>query len=599
MVTQTAPAEIYQQQVEAYTNILKKLRRKRSQLGWLRLFIVLGIILLIYYLFFNSSVFVWLAVSAGIAVFLYVVSIDTDNNEMISDLERLHAINSEELSILNGNYYNREYGLSFLPHEHPYAGDIDLFGPASVYQYINRCTSEQSKKLLASLLLSPSKKDIIIERQEAAKTLALHYKWRQQLQSVGMTNPLTFATEKKIISWLNMDTPFKKKFWQFLPLIFTIITLSSSAAYLLNWINSSVFTLLIFIFFLIAKYASGKVQATYMALSKIEPEVNTIEQQLKQIESIPAESSLLNLFKSILVSGKNGSESIRELKIILQRFEFRLNVFVFLFLNTFLLWDVRQVNSLNKWKKKNSGSVPNWFDILANIEVINTLATITFNHSDWVFPTINESHFTLQGEQIGHPLIDAKKRVNNSFAINGTGKISMITGSNMAGKSTFLRSIAVNLVLAQMGAPVCAKAFTFSPVHLYSSMRIADNLAENTSTFYAELKKLKSIIDKVKEHDKIFILLDEILRGTNSLDRHTGSEALIRQLIREHAVAVIATHDVELGGLENEYSNAITNYHFDVQVEGEELYFDYKLKRGICQSMNASLLMKKIGIEIA
>jgi DNA mismatch repair ATPase MutS len=153
-------------------------------------------------------------------------------------------------------------------------------------------------------------------------------------------------------------------------------------------------------------------------------------------------------------------------------------------------------------------------------------------------------------------------------------------------------------VLAQAGAPVCAKAFTFSPVRLYSSMRISDNLAENTSTFYAELKKLKTIIDQVKRHEKVFILLDEILRGTNSLDRHTGSEALIRQLIREHAVAVIATHDVELGGLENAYPNAISNYHFDVQVAGEELYFDYKLKGGICQSINASLLMKKIGIEI-
>ena len=168
----------------------------------------------------------------------------------------------------------------------------------------------------------------------------------------------------------------------------------------------------------------------------------------------------------------------------------------------------------------------------------------------------------------------------------------------MAGKSTFLRSIAVNLVLAQIGAPVCAKSFVFSPVRIYSSMRIADNLAENTSTFYAELKKLKSIIDKVKQREKVFILLDEILRGTNSLDRHTGSEALIRQLIKEQAVAVIATHDVELASLQKDYCNAITNYHFDVQVEGEELYFDYKLKTGVCQSMNASLLMKKIGIEM-
>lgn len=335
-----------------------------------------------------------------------------------------------------------------------------------------------------------------------------------------------------------------------------------------------------------------------MALSKIGDELNTVEQQLKKVDVIPSGSSLLNSYKHFLVSEKNGSESIKELKEIINRFDNRLNIFAFLFLNTFLLWDVRQINSLNKWKTVNSTFVPVWFNILANIEVLNSLAALTFNHPEWIFPTISDTHFTLIAQDIGHPLIDAKKRVDNSFATEGTGKMSIITGSNMAGKSTFLRSIAVNLVLAQMGAPVCAAAFTFSPVKLYTSMRIADNLAENTSTFYAELKKLKSIIDQVKQHEKVFILLDEMLRGTNSLDRHTGSEALIRQLIREQAAAVIATHDVELASLENEYSKAISNYHFDVQVEGEELYFDYKLKRGICQSMNASLLMKKIGIEI-
>lgn len=256
--------------------------------------------------------------------------------------------------------------------------------------------------------MQPSDKNTIIERQEAAKSLASHYKWRQQLQSVGLANPLTFSTEQRIISWLNMPTPFKQPFWQILPLIFTVITLGCLTAYLFDWINSSVFTLLVFIFFLISKYTSGKVHQTYMALSKIEAEVNTIEQQLKQVENIPAESSLLRSFKSTLLTGKSGSESIKELKKILQRFDFRLNVFVFLFLNTFLLWDVRQINSLNKWKHRNAGSVPNWFDILTNIEVINTLAALTFNHPGWVFPTINNAHFTLAGEQIGHPLIDAK-----------------------------------------------------------------------------------------------------------------------------------------------------------------------------------------------
>ena len=174
----------------------------------------------------------------------------------------------------------------------------------------------------------------------------------------------------------------------------------------------------------------------------------------------------------------------------------------------------------------------------------------------------------------------------------------LVTGSNMAGKSTYLRSIGVNAVLAMAGAPVCASYFSLSPVQIISSMRIADNLEESTSTFYAELKKLKTIIDKVNNKEKVFILLDEILRGTNSLDRHTGSAALIKQLIKHNAACIIATHDVELAKMKDEYPENILNYHFDVQVSNDELYFDYQLKEGICTSLNASILMKKIGIEL-
>ncbi|MDB5245836.1 MAG: hypothetical protein JWQ40_230 [Segetibacter sp.] len=598
MTNHKTPGEVYNHQADLHATALKQLKIKKSNLGWLRLILGLAVISIIYYLFFNSSLVVWVTVAIAIAIFLSVVSIDADNNAKIAGTERLLDINNQEVAILAGDYYKREDGHNYLPEEHPYAADIDLFGRASIYQYINRCTSEQSKKSLASLLLHSSEKSSIPERQEAAKALAEHIEWRQELQSSGMATPVTLATEQRITSWLNMPAPLTHNFWKVLPHVFTTITLGVAVAYIFDWIPSAAFSFLVFIFFLVALLISAKVNTTYLALSKLGGELNTVEQQLRQVEVIPASSSLLDSYKHFLLSEKKGSGSIKELKEIIQRFDYRLNVFVFVVLNTFLLWDVRQTNSLVKWKAANGTYVPQWFSILANIEILNTLAAITFNHPGWVFPVINNAHFTFSGEDVGHPLIDEKKRVNNSFETKGTGKVSVITGSNMAGKSTFLRSIAVNLVLAQIGAPVCAKRFTFSPVKLYSSMRIADNLAENTSTFYAELKKLKSIIDQVKQHEKVFILLDEILRGTNSLDRHTGSEALIKQLIREQAVAVIATHDVELAALENEFSNAITNYHFDVQVEGEELYFDYKLKGGVCQSMNASLLMKKIGIEI-
>ena len=261
-------------------------------------------------------------------------------------------------------------------------------------------------------------------------------------------------------------------------------------------------------------------------------------------------------------------------------------------------WDLQQVILLNQWKEKHNTTVLNWFDTLGQFEALHSFSTLHFNHAKWCFPTVEFPHFYLSGKSIGHPLIDPQKCVNNEIDITHKGEIMLITGSNMAGKSTYLRSIGINSILAMAGAPVCATAFNISPVQIISSMRIADNLEESTSTFYAELKKLKTIIDKVNLNENVFILLDEILRGTNTFDRHTGSLALIKQFIKKEAAAIIATHDVELAKLKEDYPNHIMNFHFDAQINQDELYFDYKLKPGICTSLNASILMKKIGIEI-
>jgi DNA mismatch repair ATPase MutS len=338
----------------------------------------------------------------------------------------------------------------------------------------------------------------------------------------------------------------------------------------------------------------------YVLLSKLEPVVATLYKQLNYFEENNFNDEFLSELKSLSGSSpvKTASASIKQLENILGRFDIRLNVFAFFILNTFFLWDLWQIITLNKWKKINKPLVSNWFDAIAQLEVTVSFATLSFNNPEWCFPEINDDHFTLSGRQIGHPLILKQYRVNNDFSLNGTSRIDLVTGSNMAGKSTFLRSIGVNMILAYAGSCVCAERLSLSVARLMSSMRIEDNLAENTSTFYAELKKLKSIIDAVNEEQKTFILLDEILRGTNSLDRHTGSQALIQQLARHHAVGIIATHDIELSKLENDLPRSIKNYHFDVQVTGDKLFFDYKLKHGVCKSMNASALMKQIGIEI-
>jgi DNA mismatch repair ATPase MutS len=199
---------------------------------------------------------------------------------------------------------------------------------------------------------------------------------------------------------------------------------------------------------------------------------------------------------------------------------------------------------------------------------------------------------------MGHPLIPKSRRICNDLKISNTGTMVLVTGSNMSGKSTFLRTCGVNIVLAMAGAPVCAKKMTVSHVLVFTSMRIIDSLEENTSSFYAELKRLANIIQTVENKEKVFLLLDEILRGTNSNDRHIGSVALIKQMIKNNAIGIIATHDLALSQMENELPHQIDNYNFDVKIENDELYFDYKLNQGICKSLNASILMKKMGIKI-
>ena len=362
----------------------------------------------------------------------------------------------------------------------------------------------------------------------------------------GINEKVTFNSEKKINEWLALkDAAFINPLWKLLLYIYPVITLSCVYLFLDDVLPSPIFSLLVLIFFLTGFAISGKIQKVYQLLSRLEPVVSTLYKQLNWFEKEAFNDELLSNQKKLLQSlpGKNASSSIKELQKILSRFDIRLNVFAFFIVNTFLLWDLRQVVALNKWKAANKPLVSNWFNAIARLEVTGSFATLYFNNQSWCFAEIADEHFILSGKRIGHPLILKEQTVTNDFDIKGTARIDLITGSNMAGKSTFLRSIGVNMILAYAGSCVCAESFTVSVAQLMSSMRIEDNLAENTSTFYAELKKLKSIIDVVNEEQKIFILLDEILRGTNSLDRHSGSKALIQQLIRKHAVAIIATHD--------------------------------------------------------
>lgn len=535
-----------------------------------------------------------------IALFLFFVTRDINNRESIENTQRLAEINKEEIEILDHHFSTRPDGHSFLPEHHDYANDLDLFGKASLYQYINRAHSEQGNRLFADWLLHPAQTNLVQKRQEAAKELKENIFSLQQLRSYSIANPVTIASEEKVIKWLQLPNKFRAStLWRSLRFIIPIAATTVLFLFLFSVISSSLFYPLLFLFFAAAFSITKYIMPDYAILNKIVPELETLFQSIRWIESFKTKTELIRTLQANLGTGtEKASTSIRQLKKILERLDYRYNPLVHIPLNIFLLWDLQQVFALEKWKSGKEATVTQWFHVLAEMESLVTLATVCFNHPRWSFPHISSEHGVLIAKEMGHPLIPVEKRVNNSFAVKESPRLSLITGSNMAGKSTFLRSAGINVVLAMMGSPVCATELIVSNMKVISSMRVSDNLEENTSTFYAELKKLKQIIDAVNKHEKVLLLLDEILRGTNSADRHTGSKAFIKQLVKEKAFALVATHDLELTKLAEEFPGEIHNYHFDVQVKGDELYFDYILKDGICTSMNASLLMKKIGIEL-
>jgi hypothetical protein len=594
------PETIYNQYIQTHLNTAKALQKLKTKLAWARLVSVVVLFFLAYYGFQLGIAMGIVAIIVGISCFLFLVAKDAANNRAITNTNTLIHINKEEVAILNYNYLHRENGSQFSQPTHAYANDLDVFGNASLYQYINRCNTQQGKALFANNLLQAINKKAIENRQEAIKELQHQTQWQQDFQAIGQQSNITIATQQKIDNWLqNKEQHLQANYWKILLPLYVSFSFGLLILYVFNAIKTYQFSAIVTVCLVFAFYQSKKVMASYTLLTNIVNEISVIEQLITTIENSNFSSlTLQNLQQQLVIANSKSSEQINKLKQILNRFDVRLNVYLFVFLNTFLLWDVWQIRALNKWKLANKNYVETWFNVIAEMEVINTLSILAFNHPKWCLPAISDTYFTFNATNLGHPLINKKQRVTNSFNTDGIGKIILITGSNMAGKSTFLRSIGCNTVLALMGSVVCADNFTTSHFRLMSSMRIADNLAENTSTFYAELKKLQTIIEAVNKHEKLFILLDEILRGTNSLDRHTGSKALIKQLIKKDAMAILATHDVELAKEENNHPQNITNYHFDVQVANDELYFDYKLKNGICKSLNASILMRKIGIEM-
>lgn len=596
--TQDTIFRTYQQNIDRNKSVIQKIKNERKNISIARFSSVIIGLGCSWYMWPSLLPVLFIIILSGI-VFTALIFRDVDKLAAIKNHERLIRVNQHELDAKRLDLLGYDDGKSFSDPTHAYSSDLDLFGSFSIYQWMSRCHSEQSKKLLADQLKASIFQGHVKNNQEASKELAEKQSSCQQFQSDAIENPLSFDTERKLKDWAaSPPVGFGKSYWKWIQHIYPVVPVAVAILYSLDDISIRTLLLCLFLFYIFYMFQNRKISPEFAMLSSIESEVDTIYKQILHIENEKFNSSSLRSLQNRLNSSGSGTASavIRDFHRILKKIEFRSNLVVSPILQFFLIWDIRQMLSLNAWKEKNRLQLNDWFNVIAEMEVLVSVASLVYNEPDWCFPDVDTDFFHFKAEKIGHPLIAAESRITNDFELNGTGRIALITGSNMAGKSTFLRSLGVNTVLALMGAPVCADKMNICNMNLISSMRVADNLAENTSTFYAELKKIQYIIESVNRRDHAFILLDEVLRGTNSTDRHKGSQALVKQLLKENAVAVMATHDTDLAHSESS-DMAVSNYHFDGMVRNDELYFDYKIKKGICESLNATALMKKIGIH--
>ncbi|MEC3879050.1 MutS-related protein [Parapedobacter sp. 10938] len=517
--------------------------------------------------------------------------------------EDFRAVNQNELAMADGNPNLYPDGATYMDGKHPYSGDLDIFGTSSVFALVNRCATPAANRLLATWLSAPADRDAIVARQAVVGELATDTAWCQQFQADLLFNVAQRTDFKQQFARFlkggdTLESAFLRGYIKIVPWLMVLVV--GLAVFWPVAIPIAVFLALAHL--LAAMAYGGKIGRIAGQVDRAGRTLGAFAKSFEQIESRHWQSGRGQaLVASLRARGgdKPVSAIFRELATLIDRLDHRLNMLVGGVLNMAALWDFKQVFAVLDWRKQYGNQVLGALDVVAELEVLVSLATLRRNHPKWVFPEILASAQPfVAAAGLSHPLIAPHTAVPNDYAMDDH-RVALITGSNMAGKSTFLRVVGTNAVLALCGAPVCGTSMRLSVFHVVSYMRIADSLNESTSTFKAELNRIEGVLRAVRTQADTFFLIDEMLRGTNSKDKYLGSKAIIERLIADGGVGMVATHDLQLAKLADDYPGKLANFHFDIQVRTGEMLFDYKLKPGECTIFNASILLKNIGIDVA
>lgn len=587
--------------IETDIALLKK--KINSNSLWRLAVILVGAAWLFQVFQWNNVWILLLSILAIVVFFAYLVRRQSILEKELDARQSDLRVNQNELDLMGGQENMYDNGVKFEDSKHPYISDLDVFGRYSLFGKINRAATPEGVDCLANWLLSASTKEAIEQRQQASQELSAKVEWCQDFQSKLLFNlhsktPIgTFLKNYLADGALRFGRGFMRLYVRLAPFVLLVGVLVSLLWYPI-W--GYVFLLaLVHLFWTLA--LAGKVSYFSNRIDKVGQTLIAYADAVKMVESETfASEEALSLQKRLQTEkGEPISAAFHRLGLLIDKLDARNNLLVGAVLNMLFLWDFKQVLAIVDWKKDFEGDILESFEIIAKFEALMSLATLRRNHPHWCQPVLLDdvTKGRIKATALNHPLIVAEQAVANNYDA-GDHQIALITGSNMAGKSTFLRTVGINAVLAYAGAVVCAEKMELPIYRLVSYMRIKDDLKESTSTFKAEIDRMKFILGIVEVAKDSFFLIDEMLRGTNSVDKYLGSRAIIKKLIALDGKGMVATHDLQLASLEEDFFSYIKNFHFDIQVVDGEMLFDYKLKTGKCTVFNASMLLKGIGIDV-
>lgn len=586
----------YQNKVIHYSELFSKINKRYNSISLLRLLSVfMCLFLLFYYIKTNEAFYIVLALLFFVG-FIFLMRVHSKLSSKKQLTTALLQINKNEIAFLKREKLPFEDGIEFNDFHHPYAYDLDVFGEHSLFQNLNRTATYIGKRTLANQLLQQLPNEVILENQEAINELKAKIDWRQDFLALATISDDSKSSYDSIIYWKSFRNNTLPKVLIVLSFAVPLLFFGVLAAYFITS-KTILLSYLSYIFIANLMILGKSVKRIRSEIAKADNVDKIVKQYSLLVEKIESETfqskKLTDLQQQLIFKNAAASIHLKQLSELFSRMDTINNFVTATVFNGTFLFNLHVLKALLKWKENYSEEFEKWIGIIGEFEALNSLANLAYNNPDFVFPEIN-SEYKIGFSDLGHPLLNPLTRVGNETHFYPESFV-ILTGSNMSGKSTFLRSLGVNMVLGAIGSVVCASEANIHPLPVLVSMRLSDSLADSESYFFAEIKRLKQIMDAL-EKKPAFVLLDEILRGTNSDDKRNGTIEVVKKIIGKNAIGAIATHDIEVCLTTNEYPGILTNQCFEVEIQNNELHFDYKLRNGICKNRSATFLMQKMGV---